>query len=235
MSDSKPILGQLPRIRILGSHTRIGFITHCFVPCLSLALLCMGIYTYNFPDHKSSLGSLTLGGSDLSRYTPSNISFDFAPDISADLVVGLQKITATYGTGATQPLLTSPILTYIDSTLPYIYLPAGVCEMFEKEFGLVWNSTANFYPVDDVLHKRLLADDLVFNFTVGNNESSAEVIDITLPYASFDLTAKPPLLPNITSYFPLRRAANKGQYILGRTFLQDALSETFSDVLATYS
>ncbi|CAL8584356.1 hypothetical protein XPA_009958 [Xanthoria parietina] len=46
-------------------------------------------------------------------------------------------------------------------------------------------------------------------------------VDIILPYASFDLIAKPPLLPNATSYFPLRRG-NDSQITLGRAFLQEA-------------
>lgn len=150
------------------------------------------------------------------------MSFDLNPDISRDLLVGLQMITATYGNGASQPLLASRILTFIDSNTPFIYLPVETCRMFEKEFGLVWDSTINFYPVDELLHQKLLNENPKFRFTIGNNESSIRTIDIDLPYASFDLVATPPLMSSPTSYFPLRRARNATQYTLGRTFLQEA-------------
>jgi len=58
-------------------------------------------------------------------------------------------------------------------------------------------------------------------FSVGPTNSSATV-DITLPYSAFDLTASRPLVSNTSGYFPLRRAANDSQYLLGRTFFQEA-------------
>ena len=150
------------------------------------------------------------------------MSFNLAPDPARDLVVGLQSIIATYENGSSQTLLPSPILTFIDSTLPYIYLPAEACQIFEQEFGLVWNSTLNLYPVDEGLHETLVNANPSFKFRIGDDKDSSPVVDITLPYASFDLPANPPLLPSNTSYFPLKRAVNESQYTLGRTFLQEA-------------
>lgn len=68
-------------------------------------------------------GSLTLGGYDAARFVPNNVSFNLAPDISRDLVVGLQGITSVESNGSTQLLLPSAHLMFIDSTVPYIYLP----------------------------------------------------------------------------------------------------------------
>lgn len=93
--------------------------------------------------------------------------------------------------------------------------------MFENELGLVWDSSTNLYPVDEGLHQHLLGVNPTFKFVIGNNESSSQAVDIIMPYASFDLVAKPPLLPNTTMLFPLRRAQNETQYTLGRTFLQE--------------
>jgi len=45
---------------------------------------------------------------------------------------------------------------------------------------------------------------------------------ISLPYAAFDLKATPPIYPNATYYFPIRRGENSSQYRLGRVFLQEA-------------
>jgi hypothetical protein len=54
------------------------------------------------------------------------------------------------------------------------------------------------------------------------NGNSSDRLDITLPYAAFDLKASPPLAGNQTFYyFPLKQAANETQYTLGRTFLQE--------------
>jgi len=53
-------------------------------------------------------------------------------------------------------------------------------------------------------------------------EGSSTNVNITLPYAAFDLTASAPLVNSTTRYYPLKRAANSTQYLLGRTFLQEA-------------
>lgn len=168
------------------------------------------------------LGSLTFGGSDLSRYTPSNVSFALAPDVERDLVVGLQSISVTITNSTTYTLLPSPILTFIDSTIPYIYLPKEACEKFEANLGLTYNEDDNLYLVDDNLHQQLRAMNPTFKFQIGNDKTSQSTVEIVLPYDSFDLTAKYPFFPNDTQYFPIRRASNESEYTLGRTFLQEA-------------
>ena len=170
---------------------------------------------------KGNFGSLTFGGSDISKYVPTNISFDLSPDVSRDLVVGIKSITSTYGNGSTNSLLPSPILAYIDSTVPYLYLPEDACKTFESVLGLTYNEKDNLYFVDDVLRQNLVNLDPQFTFHLANDKLSETIVEITLPYASFDLIIKPPLLPNATSYFPLRRGAND-QITLGRAFLQEA-------------
>jgi len=168
---------------------------------------------------------LTFGGYDTSRFVPNNVSLTLAPDISRDLVVGLQKVSTTNTThpnASVTALLPTPILTFIDSTLPYIYLPLEACEAFERTFGLVWNDTAAMYWVDDALHQSLSSTNPNFTFTVGDSKTGGPTVDIVLPYASFDLKAKYPSVLNDTRYFPLQRAENGSQYTLGRTFLQEA-------------
>ena len=167
-------------------------------------------------------GSLTFGGYDRSRFVPNNLSFSLAPDITRDLVVGLQSITSTTANQSTTSLLPSPILTFIDSTQPHIYLPIESCEAFEKAFGLVWNATAKTYWVDDDLHQKLLTTNPNITFTIGNSLAEGPTVDVVLPYASFDLEAKSLAVANTPRFFPLRRAANESQYTLGRTFMQEA-------------
>ena len=171
---------------------------------------------------KKVLGSLTLGGYDQSRFTPNGHSFAFAPDNDRDLVVGVQSIEFEAPNGTTSSLLPFGVLAYVDSTIPYIYLPREACKAFEKAFGLKYNATMELYPVSDAQHADLIAQNASITFTLGDNASGGETVNITFPYDSFDLTATFPVVNDSTRYFPLKRAANQSQYALGRTFLQEA-------------
>ena len=167
---------------------------------------------------------MTLGGYDSSRFAPNNISFNFASDISRDLVVGLQSIQFT-DQKSTQSLLPSGgILTFIDSTIPHIWLPLDACKAFEKAFGITYDNTTDLYLVSDSQHNALKAQNASVSFLLGNDIRGGQTVNITLPYASFDLqlTQYYPGINQTTQYFPLRRAANDTQYTLGRTFLQEA-------------
>ena len=105
--------------------------------------------------------------------------------------------------------------------MPYIYLPLEVCESFEAAFGLTWNTEVQAYLVNDTLNDRLKAQNASVIFTLGTLAAS-DTVNISLPYAAFDLIADYPLMPNKTRYFPLVRAKNESQYTLGRTLLQEA-------------
>ena len=120
-------------------------------------------------------------------------------------------------------LLTEGFPAYIDSTVPYLYLPLESCIQFEKAFGIRWNETDQAYLVNDSLRNTLLTQNPSIVFTLSNSASgSSPTIDIELPYAAFDLIAQRPLMKNATRYFPLMRAVDESQYTLGRTFLQEA-------------
>ncbi|KAH9204485.1 aspartic peptidase domain-containing protein [Leptodontidium sp. 2 PMI_412] len=161
----------------------------------------------------NSLGSLVLGGYDSSRFVMNNLSFGL--DVDTQLAVGLQAIT----TGTGQSLLPSPITAInLDSTLPYIYLPTEACTQFESVFGLTWNDTAELYLLTDSQHSGLRSQNPSITFKLG---TPPDTVDITLPYAAFDLNASWPLVSSTTPYFPLRRAVNN-TYVLGRTFFQEA-------------
>lgn len=170
---------------------------------------------------KGVYGSLTLGGYDRSRLIHNDVSFHFAPDQSRDLVVVLHSILSQDSTARTESLLQYPIHIFLDSIVPYIYLPLDACKKFELIFGLIWDPSLYMYTVDDELHKSLTASNPSFTFTLGDSDFGPTV-DIVLPYASFDLLAIYPFVPNNTRYFPLLRANNETQYTLGRAFLQEA-------------
>jgi hypothetical protein len=172
------------------------------------------------------LGSLTLGGYDSSRYISNNISFILSPDNERDLVVALKGLTANSTTRSDIDLLKKidDVTLYIDTTVAEIWLPVTICEAFEEAFGLIHDKTTGLYLVDDLLHQTLLAQNPSITFTFSQTYSSGETVQITLPYAAFDLEAKHPYhdLNETTRYFPLRRAEKKEQWVLGKTFLQEA-------------
>ncbi|KAF3007621.1 hypothetical protein E8E13_008241 [Curvularia kusanoi] len=151
------------------------------------------------------LGSLTLGGYDSSRYIPNNVSFEFAPDNERELVVSLVNLRASMNNQTGIDL--SP-----DTTA------------FEKAFGLTYDNTTQLYLVDDLLHETLKAHNPNVTFTLSQPYNRTETVEITLPYAAFDLQADYPYhgLKAKTRYFPLRRADNNTQWALGRAFLQEA-------------
>ncbi|KAL8763076.1 MAG: hypothetical protein Q9184_001036 [Pyrenodesmia sp. 2 TL-2023] len=187
-----------------------------------LALRGFRINAHDTAGLKKVLGSLTLGGFDQSRFSPTNLSFSFAPDNDRDIVVGIQSIVSKDQDGTSHDLLATGVNAYIDSTVPHIWLPLEACKAFEEAFGLTYDAENEIYPVTNALHEKLVAQNASITFTLGNFDSGGETVDIVLPYDSFDLQAQPPYTANATKYFPLRRAANKTQYTLGRTFLQEA-------------
>ncbi|CZR56304.1 uncharacterized protein PAC_06192 [Phialocephala subalpina] len=167
-------------------------------------------------------GSLTLGGYDASRFTPNNLTFSFSADDSKPLMVGLQTIQATNTFRGIMSLLPFAILTFIDSTVPEIWLPGPACELFEAAFGLQFDESTQRYLVNETVHANLTTMNPVLTFKFGNDIESSETIVINLPYKSFDLQASWPIYNTSTYYFPLRRADNDSQYTLGRTFLQES-------------
>lgn len=180
------------------------------------------VLTEDSPEQGGVNASLTLGGYDTSRFTPNDVGLTFGPDQTRQLLVNVQSITYTDSKITTPtPLLTDGINALVDSTVPYLWLPLSACQAFEKAFDLTWDPTRNLYTVNDTLHSSLLKTNPSVSFQLSNNPSDPAV-NITLPYASFDLTATPPFGRNATRFFPLQRANDDTQYVLGRAFLQEA-------------
>ncbi|KAL1297252.1 hypothetical protein AAFC00_004811 [Neodothiora populina] len=189
------------------------------IPSLSWAYTAGNQYRFS-----GVFGSLTLGGYDQSKFTPTNVTIPLGADISRDLLIGVQSISTQ--SSSSSDVLTSTsggFYAFIDSTLPYLWLPESVCQAFEDVFGLVWDDETELYLVNDTLHDDLLARDANVTFTLGESASGGETVEVVLPYAAFDLEVSYPIVVgNSTHYFPLKRAANSTQYTLGRTFLQEA-------------
>ncbi|KAH8726973.1 aspartic peptidase domain-containing protein [Phaeosphaeriaceae sp. PMI808] len=167
-------------------------------------------------------GSLVLGGYDTTRFKPNNLTFPFGADISLDLQVAIQRITVN---GTNDALLSSPIISYISTLIPDIWLPIDACSQFSKTFGLSFNETSKDYYINNTSHQQNLNNNPVVTFQVGPDASGAST-NIQLPYWNFYLAAQKadvdPATSNGMLRFPIRRASNDTQYVLGRTFLQSA-------------
>jgi hypothetical protein len=177
-------------------------------------------------------GSLTLGGYDAARSDLANgLAVKMGVENTRDLLLAITNISSDG-----RSLLNTGIYTFIDSTIPHIWLPLDVCARFEEVFGLIFDTDTDLYLVNDSLHDRLLSSNASVTISLApsvpievptGSSNSSSAIDIVLPYGAFDMVATYPLASstdtNATSrYFPLRRAFNASQYTLGRTFLQEA-------------
>lgn len=104
-------------------------------------------------------------------------------------------------------------------------LPVTACEAFEKAFGIKHDEASGRYLMDETTHNSLKEKNPTINFTLANSKDSKRTVDVSLPYAAFDLQIQKPLYNgtgNSSAYFPLRRAPNPETYALGRAFLQEA-------------
>lgn len=170
-----------------------------------------------------------MGGYDAARFTPNDVSFTFSPNPLRQKVVWLQSIWYT-NSNSDGILLALPkgraIETLVDSTVPHIWLPPETCKAFERAFGLTYNPIANLYLINDTIHNTLLKQNPSIIFQLSNNDDPGPAVNITLPYASFDLEVKAGYNTGVlknSRYFPLRQAnQGVGQYTLGRTFLQES-------------
>ncbi|KAI9714184.1 MAG: hypothetical protein M1828_001199 [Chrysothrix sp. TS-e1954] len=192
---------------------------HQDVPSLSWAYTAGAKYREN-----GWFASLTLGGYDASRMDPGSISVAMNSDVTQYLSVGVQEINVAGSPSGGGNALSSGITMMLDSTLPYIWLPRDACDSIANAFNLDYDSDTELYTISDTVRESLLSQTPPPSvaFILGTSPSGGETVQISLPYQAFDLNAQPPLVDNSTNYFPIKRAANESQYVLGRTFFQEA-------------
>lgn len=179
--------------------------------------------TDTVPGYSKVLGSLTLGGYDTSRMNGNGTVFPFASDDSRPLQVGVTQITARNTLLGTATLYSTGYFSLVDSTVPHIWMPQAACDNFASNFGLDYDNQTDLYLINDTMHSKLqqLSPTIIFQLSPETTDGGTSM-NIVLPYAAFDLQASYPYYTNSTRYFPIRRAANNTQYILGRAFLQEA-------------
>ncbi|CAK7212879.1 hypothetical protein SCUCBS95973_001610 [Sporothrix curviconia] len=197
--------------------------TQGYIPSLSWSYTAGAIYRL-----REVYGQLIFGGYDASRFVENDVVFTMAGDVTRDLVVALQSITYSGGSsGESQSLLATPVNIFIDSTDPFLWLPADACAAFEAAFGLELDVDTGLYLVNSTHHTTLLGTDAQVALQLSDVLQGGATVTVVLPYQAFDLQVSSPLVANGTSYyFPLKKAANSTQYTLGRTFLQEAYLST---------
>ena len=178
---------------------------------------------------------MTLGGYDASQFIDSNTTFQFnlveGPQEPLtlkvnffDLIVAIRTITIA---GSSTYLLRDPILSFVDSAEPYIWLPLATCQAFQEAFNLTYDPNLDLYLVNETVHSALLAQNATISFTLSNDlglQSNPSLVTIDMPYGAFDLqltSEYPGNARNATYYFPIRSSDNS-EYLLGRVFFQHA-------------
>lgn len=169
-------------------------------------------------------------------------SFSLGPNQQPVVSVNSIKVSSIAGSSSSANLnWTSDTLTLqsgsqaylytVDSSTPFLWLPDDVCDSFAKAFNLVYNDTLQlyFYADNGTTLNEIQNQNITFTFTIADFPGSSNSVDISLPFAAFDLQLSfpyPDLDANVqsgsTDYFPLRRAPNSTQYTIGRSFLQEA-------------
>lgn len=118
--------------------------------------------------------------------------------------------------------------THIDSSRPYIYLPASVYDSLVGEFNLDYDNRTGALIVSSGRMKELEAQKSSISFTIkslNRDQQTAQQVTITLPFESIVLQLDYPITksPNETvRYVPIRRATDLSQNVLGRAFFQNA-------------
>jgi hypothetical protein len=191
------------------------------IPSLSYAYTAGAKYRL-----KSVFGNLVLGGYDSTRFrsNDNDFSFTFSTDPSKLLTVGVDSILATNSLQGTYSLSSGAHFSVIDSTVAQLWLPLDICNQFERAYGLTYDPRTDLYLVNDTIHEQLLTKNPTLTIKLVNSldNTATNYTNVQLPYAAFDQQASYPYYPNATNYFPIRRAANSTQYVLGRTLLQEA-------------
>ena len=119
-------------------------------------------------------------------------------------------------------MLNPGVFAVLDTAVPELWLPHYVCDQIASDLNLTYHDDSGRYILTAAAHSALQSLNGSLEFRIGTGLHSNPAITIEIPYKAFDLEATWPIFNTTTRYFPLRRTANKTQYMLGRVFLQEA-------------
>jgi hypothetical protein len=164
-----------------------------------------------------------------------SIVFPFNDDVERVHTIWIENISLQLhgSTSEEEQLLGSnqsikEIQSHIESNRPYIYLPPEICGQIANLLGLQYNQKLSLYLASNQTYLKLtteLQPNLTFSMTpINRNSNPVKPVNITLPYKSLIMKLDYPFanysVP--TWYVPIRQATDPKQYVLGRTFLQNA-------------
>lgn len=204
--------------------------------------------------------SLVLGGYDENRFVSHDTSFSLnsttrQPEVLIRAITASvsRTDTASSSWNATSLSLSSfdeSVVALVDSSTPYLWLPTVMCDRFADALNLTWNETFGLYLfADNNVYQSFSDPNLSFTFTlssIDNRDNLGDplnvvgVVNISISANAFAQTLRYPFMDSFEygdaaiPYFPLRRADNGTQVIIGRSFLQEAYikmsyeSSTFS-------
>ncbi|KAI0177804.1 aspartic peptidase domain-containing protein [Pestalotiopsis sp. NC0098] len=204
--------------------------------------------------------SLVLGGYDQSRFVSHDTAFSLntttrQPEALIRAITASVSSTdlAPSGWNSTSSSLSTfddAVVALIDSSTPYLWLPTAICDRFADALNLTWNETFGLYTfANNETYASYSDTDLAFTFSLSSNDNRdnfgdplnvAGVVNLTISANAFAQTLRYPFMSLFQygdaaiPYFPLRRADNGTQIIIGRSFLQEAYikmdyeSSTFS-------
>ncbi|UPL00830.1 hypothetical protein LCI18_011764 [Fusarium solani-melongenae] len=180
----------------------------------------------------SMTGSLWFGGYDQNRIVGEILSMSGGPRDGITLWdVGIEVIgsKSPFDFKSKDDLLAkgnssigSGLKVLIDGCSPYLSLPKSTCDNIAAELPVKFDESLGLYLWDTKSDKYeeivTSASALVFSFISGSN---TDAVKINVPFMHLNLTLSAPLVDTPTPYFPCH-VNGKGQYVLGRAFLQDA-------------
>ncbi|CRK41381.1 hypothetical protein BN1708_001758 [Verticillium longisporum] len=227
-------------------------------------------YSYGYTAGASYMGSsgvpcsLTLGGYDESRFTTHNTEFVLGQSGTTPVTL-VRGISVTVPEDDTRPgnwegsgprilsNMSTSFTALIDSSTPFLWLPAQVCDEFADAFNLTYNDTLELYTfTDDQFNTFSSGWAYSFTFSLSSFDNTDDfghpldtpgVVNITITAAAFAQVLRYPFMDKINygdpsvPYFPLRRTDNTTDtFIIGRAFMQEAYMVTRydSDVFSIY-
>lgn len=204
-----------------------------------------GHSTNMYTEGSGTPSSLVLGGYDKNRFSSHDTEFTLTRNTSLPqaqvrgIEVSAPEGDTPKGWDSNVRVLSGMDDSFeaiIDSSTPYLWLPESVCDKFVTAFKLTWNKTLDAYEMDDDQFKTLKADkSFSFTFSLssydnndnfGNPLDAPGVVNITLSAHAFAQILQYPYngmeyQEAAHPYFPIK-PSNDNNFILGRTFLQEA-------------
>ncbi|KAG6048218.1 hypothetical protein E4U39_007599 [Claviceps sp. Clav50 group G5] len=208
-------------------------------------------YSYGYTagaSYRGVIGSATLGGYDAARFVPHDNIFPMEQTEGAPRprVRGIEISTKNGSLPAGWTSATRLLMTYnqtftavIDTTTPYLWFPAAICDAFAKALNLSYNNTLGFYTLTNEQYVNFTAStnslSLKFSFSSKDNNDNfglplnvPGVVNITLPIQSFVGLLQYPFMnatirqdDSAVPYLTLRKGTSEN-FIIGNAFLQES-------------